>query len=206
MQFTHSAPGIFPHAAVAGPALQIFSIKIVDLNANLGWPLHVYGVVAARDTVDRNRNLLFSQSRENCQQVTKADPFLLLTGPSRAIVAADTVKFEVELRIMYAGADPKDTVLFSSTYNYYSMQQYASPRIHSCCVQLEQTLKVVIQAYSESGLGYLHNVEDDFPVQQCQITKCLCTVGNSTAEIVVAWSLLAMDKLDLVLEGYVTPV
>ncbi|KAM3371158.1 hypothetical protein ACQJBY_018502 [Aegilops geniculata] len=286
MQFTHSTPGIFPHAAVAGPALQIFSIKIVNVNANLRWPLRVYGVVAARDTVDRNRNLLFSRSRANCQQVTEADPFLLLTGPSRAIVAADTVKFEVELRIMYAGADTKDTVLFSSTYNYYSMQQYANPRIHSCCgmlelsvgrltravqativgvcvvegewpfqygcrvscylspdedlvpttptevvlvnckaeemeeqsdgyvnlsrnvvsVQLEQTLKVVIQAYSESGLEYLHNVEADFPVQQCQTTKRLSTVGNSTVEIIVAWSLLAMDKLDLVLEGYVTPV
>ncbi|VAH37994.1 hypothetical protein VPH35_024187 [Triticum aestivum] len=286
MQFTHSTPGIFPHAAVAGPALQIFSIKIVNVHANLRWPLRVYGVVAARDIVDRNRNLLFSRSRANCQEVTEADPFLLLTGPSRAIVAADTVKFEVELRIMYAGADTKDTVLFSSTYNYYSMQQYANPRISSCCgmlelsvgrltravqativgvrvvegewpfqygcrvscylspdedlvpttptevvlvnckveemekqsdgyvnlsrnvvsVQLEQTLKVVIQAYSESGLEYLHNVEVDFPVKQCQTTKCLCTVGNSTVQIVVAWSLLAMDKLDLVLEGYVTPV
>ncbi|XBI59517.1 hypothetical protein VPH35_040562 [Triticum aestivum] len=224
-----------------------------------------------------------------CRGIVTADildPFLLLTGPSRAIVAADMVKFEIELRIMYAGADTKDTVLFSSTYNYYSMQQYANPRIHSCCgmlelsverltravqativgvrvvegewpfqyrcrvscylspdddlvpttptevvlvnckveemekqsdgyvnlsrnvvsVQLEQTLEVVIQAYSESGPEYLHNVEADFPVQQCQTTKRLCTVGNSTVEIVVAWSLLAIDKLDLVLEGYVTPV
>ncbi|KAI5010208.1 hypothetical protein ZWY2020_012345 [Hordeum vulgare] len=98
------------------------------------------------------------------------DPFLLLTGPSRAIVAADTVKFEVELRIMYAGADPKDTVLFSSTYNYYSMQQYANPRIRSCCGMLELSVERLTRAVQATIVG-VRVVEGEWPFQYgCRVS------------------------------------
>jgi hypothetical protein len=63
-------------------------------------------------------------------------------------------------------------------------------------VELRGTLKIVIQAYSESG----RQVEEghvDFPAQICQTRKADCFVGNSKLEIVVAWSLLVKDKLDL---------
>lgn len=69
MYFTHCAPGII--ASYRTDALQIYSFKIFDLNDNLKWPLYVYGVVADRDAVDCNRNLLFSRSRANCQVVTE---------------------------------------------------------------------------------------------------------------------------------------
>ncbi|KAI5011752.1 hypothetical protein ZWY2020_013889 [Hordeum vulgare] len=39
MQFTASTPGIFPFSSVAGPALEIYSIRLVNLNPNLSWPI-----------------------------------------------------------------------------------------------------------------------------------------------------------------------
>lgn len=72
MQFTHCIPGIIPpRAAVTGSTLQIYSFKIVELSDDLKWPLRVYGVVAARDTVDRNRNLLFRRSKFYGQVLTE---------------------------------------------------------------------------------------------------------------------------------------
>jgi hypothetical protein len=71
MHFTGCTPGIIPHSAAAATALQIYSIKIIDVHPILGWPLYIYGLVAARDTMDRNRNLLFCRSRANCQKITQ---------------------------------------------------------------------------------------------------------------------------------------
>lgn len=119
MQFTHCTPSTLPFGCAAGTALQIYSFKIVELKGDLNWPLHVYGVVAARDTVDRNRNLLFCRSRANCQELSQHDPFLRLTGPSRAILAENPVRFEVELKIKY-GTNSQDIALLSSITNYHS--------------------------------------------------------------------------------------
>jgi hypothetical protein len=37
----------------------------------LQWPLDVFGIIAARDTVDFNRNIIFSGTRDNCQTLAK---------------------------------------------------------------------------------------------------------------------------------------
>ena len=72
MQFTHYTPGItLPPAAVTGTTVQIYSFKITRLHNDLKWPLYVYGEVAARDTVDRNRNLLFCRSEFRGQVLTE---------------------------------------------------------------------------------------------------------------------------------------
>ncbi|KAM0865081.1 hypothetical protein ACQ4PT_043511 [Festuca glaucescens] len=273
MHFTQYTPATIPsHASTTGSTLQIYSIKIVKLSGNLNWPLKVCGVVAARDTVDRKRNILFSRSRSSYQLLTEKDPFLHLTGPSRAIVAVDPVDFEVVLEIN-EGAESPDRASISLHKSYYakgstslffhsskcivelSVGRFDTPlqativglRVakgiwpfkHGCrvvCAEVNGNLRprevvlldnhgklmravpdgylrlsrnvvsvdhhgplrVAIQAYSDSGPVEQGHV--DFPVQYCQTSKRELSVGNSELEIVVAWSLLVKDKLDLLLD------
>uniref|UniRef100_N1QT62 DUF6598 domain-containing protein n=1 Tax=Aegilops tauschii TaxID=37682 RepID=N1QT62_AEGTA len=273
MHFTRRVPVNIPDYFYVTPALQIYSFKIFRLNENLNWPLHVYGVVAARDDVDSNRNLLFCRSRANYQVLTEKDPFLRLTGPSRAIQAKAPVDFEVELKIKY-GTESQDIAFFCST-NHHHMHHHTAwfpgsscdgelslqtigravqatvlgvcvleggpPFEYGCRVacslssaeliedlpsnqvvlldchgeqipvesdgyltlsrnvvtaELQGTLKVVIQAYAESG-AIAGQGDVDFPSQHCQMSRGVCFVGNSKVEIVVAWSLLVEDKLDI---------
>lgn len=38
---------------------------------SLQWPLHVFGKIALRDSVDHNRNMIFDRTRDNCQILTQ---------------------------------------------------------------------------------------------------------------------------------------
>lgn len=282
MHFTHCTPGRIPSSSVTGVALQIYSIKIVEIRGNLNWPLYVYGVVAARDTVDRNRNLLFCRPKAKCQKLTLEDPFLCLTGPSRAIVAFDPVDFEFELKIKDGTED--GTVLISHMLHYFGIgcttffhdrlctaemslelvettvqgtilgvhvvegvwpfefgsrvvcsssshkedgaidsqgksrqvvlldsygekmhvgsNGYLNPSRHVVSVKLQESLKVVVQAYSLSGsIGAQAHVY--FTPKHCNISLATCVIGDSRLEISVAWSGLVWDKMDVSIEGYV---
>ncbi|XP_048557785.1 uncharacterized protein LOC125538556 [Triticum urartu] len=140
MHFTASTPENFRFPSVAGPALLVYSIKLVDLNPNLSWPLDVYGVVAAQDDLDHNRNILFCRSGENCQRIKQEDPFLHLTGLSRAIVADEPVFFQIELKLKY-GAQFKDIALFTAYQRYRPVKQYDTMHINSCCCTAEISLE-----------------------------------------------------------------
>ncbi|XP_047056534.1 uncharacterized protein LOC124662781 [Lolium rigidum] len=78
--------------------LQIFTIKVAGLEG-LQLPLDVFGMVAVRDKLDYNRNIIFSRTRDNCQTLTQQDPCLVLTGPSRAVFYREKVYVEAVLKV-----------------------------------------------------------------------------------------------------------
>lgn len=62
--------GSVPRLIFEGPwprTLQVFSVKIGGSN----WPLQVYGLIAIRDFVDPQRNMIFNRDRDEYQIVTE---------------------------------------------------------------------------------------------------------------------------------------
>ncbi|KQJ83271.1 uncharacterized protein LOC100832293 [Brachypodium distachyon] len=135
MHFTYRQPGLIPrgYTSICASTLQIYSLEITELKGNLKWPLYVYGVVAARDTVDHKRNLLFCRSRANCQEVTENAKFLHLIGPSRAILALDYVHFEFELK-MKDGKSDRD--LITRAYRYHGRHHTCNISNWNCALEL----------------------------------------------------------------------
>ncbi|KAF7083416.1 hypothetical protein CFC21_087209 [Triticum aestivum] len=115
MQFTHLAPGRIPWGAGIEPAVQIFSVKLTEVKGGFKFPLSVYGVVAARDGVDYNRNLIFFCDRSNSQELTQNDPYLRLIAPSRAVLFEDYVSYEVQLMVK-GSVKSRDRPLITDTY------------------------------------------------------------------------------------------
>ena len=70
-------------------------------------------------------------------------------------------------------------------------------------VQVERSLNVVIQAYPEPGTKPLF-CHVEFPFQHCQTRTLQSPLGESTVQITVAWSRLAMDNTELIAGAYST--
>ncbi|KAM3370825.1 hypothetical protein ACQJBY_018266 [Aegilops geniculata] len=148
MIFTHCTPVRIPRDAIVGNTLQIYSVKVkvADLQ-DFKSPLKVYGVVAARDTVDSSRNPIFLRSRNDCQILNLQDPFLHLNGPSRAIVCMAPVDIEIELKLK-GGTKSEDITLISKVYHYSGerLGMYLVEDVY-CGIELRfQQLKHSVQA------------------------------------------------------------
>uniref|UniRef100_A0ACD5X9T2 Uncharacterized protein n=1 Tax=Avena sativa TaxID=4498 RepID=A0ACD5X9T2_AVESA len=120
---TYVAPLLYAHGPTPAHAticscLQIFSIKVMENEVwRIKWPVEVYGFIAARDTVDQNRNLLFSRTRDNPQILTPMDPFLQLTGPCRPILLIDPVDFEIQLKVK-GTKESEDKIFMAKRFVY----------------------------------------------------------------------------------------
>jgi hypothetical protein len=69
MRFTDEpAPG---NTAFPVGTLQVFSVKVAGIKRSVHWPLDVFGFVAVRDCIDKNRNIIFNRTRNNCQTLTE---------------------------------------------------------------------------------------------------------------------------------------
>lgn len=111
--------GPIPRYAVPECTFQFFHIRVANLRDGLQWPLHVHGFIAARDHVDHNRNFLFHRTRDNCQIITQEDPYLLLTGPSRAIMVLNPITLEIQLKVKSKTEPEKDETLAFNILNYH---------------------------------------------------------------------------------------
>ncbi|TVU18377.1 hypothetical protein EJB05_34468, partial [Eragrostis curvula] len=83
------------YATCAG--INVFSVKIST--SDVGFPIHVYGTVITRDTIDNKCLYLFRRDRDHCQPINSEDESLMLTGPKRGLVLLDDDHVEIDLKI-----------------------------------------------------------------------------------------------------------
>lgn len=101
-----------PSYAKLEDALQIFSVSVLELKGTMCWPIDVFGFIATRDSLHRNRNYIFERTRDECQTLTAEHSSLVLTGPCRAILLYDPIAIEVELRVK--GTRPSEDKVLSA--------------------------------------------------------------------------------------------
>ncbi|KAI5010081.1 hypothetical protein ZWY2020_012218 [Hordeum vulgare] len=179
MHFTHYTPNTIPSSCgVTGNTLQIYSIQILELKRGLNWPLKLYGVIAARDTVDRNRNIVFSRSSLYSQELNEDGSSLCLTGPSRAIVAMGPVDFEIELEIK-EGEESQDKELITLSKRYDGTCTSLMFE-NSLCVALLK-LEQLSEAVQATVMGVCV-VEGDWPFEHgCRVA---CSLSFAADEVV----------------------
>ncbi|CAL4946297.1 unnamed protein product [Urochloa decumbens] len=123
--------------------LQVFSAKIAGLGDGFQWPLDVFGLVAIRDPVDRNRNIIFQRSRVECQTLSEKDPHLVLTGPTRAVVLSDPVTIEVYLKVK-GPIELKDKTLCFLADEILCLIPVHSCLLHRTCTSRFSTLEFTL--------------------------------------------------------------
>ncbi|TVU18352.1 hypothetical protein EJB05_34442, partial [Eragrostis curvula] len=78
-------------------AINIFSVKISC--SDVGFPVHVYGTVIARDSLDKKCIYLFRRDQDHCQIINSEDESLVLTGPKRGLALISNDYIETDLKI-----------------------------------------------------------------------------------------------------------
>ncbi|CAM0947915.1 unnamed protein product [Alopecurus aequalis] len=116
-------------------SLQVVSVKIASITGGLRCPIDVFGMVTARDVLEnRKRNIIYARARSNCQTITEENPYLVLTGPARAVLTcSDPGNIEIVLKIKGATeSDDRDlsfVVLTLKEGAYYSFSRDYSSKL-----------------------------------------------------------------------------
>ncbi|KAK3137745.1 hypothetical protein QOZ80_5BG0456620 [Eleusine coracana subsp. coracana] len=121
-----SKPGQEPYRPRVG--INVFSVKMST--SDVGFPIHVYGTVIARDSIDHKCLYLFRLDRDDCQLINSVDESLMLTGPKRGIVLMSDVYVEMDLKIKDHGV--QDRELSKGVLN---IRGIARRYLHECAVE-----------------------------------------------------------------------
>ncbi|CAN6212427.1 unnamed protein product [Urochloa humidicola] len=141
MRFTDKPePDALPMAT-----LQLFSMKLAATGGRFQLPIDVFGMVAMRDAIDNNRNIVFQRTRDDCQTLTIEDPYLALTGPTRAVmfIESDPVIIEVDLKVKGA-TESEDECLGFLVMPIVCFQMMYSHLLNYACSCKHSTLEFTL--------------------------------------------------------------
>ncbi|CAL4890315.1 unnamed protein product [Urochloa decumbens] len=77
--------------------INVYAVRITT--SDVGFPIHVYGTVIARDSLDRRCVYLFRRDRDHCQLINSEEESLILTGPKRGLALISEDYVEIDLKI-----------------------------------------------------------------------------------------------------------
>ncbi|CAL5071475.1 unnamed protein product [Urochloa decumbens] len=126
-----------PSDAMHENALQMFSVKVTATTGGL--PFDVFGMFAMRDCIDHNRNIVFCRTRDNCQTLTEEHPYLVLTGPTRAVLLESPPPVFIEVDLTVKGTtDSEDEKLSSLVVPISSSSTITSNPVYHTSVNDEE--------------------------------------------------------------------
>ncbi|KAL6603351.1 hypothetical protein ACP70R_043712 [Stipagrostis hirtigluma subsp. patula] len=128
MRFTESASMLGHRQDDPFVGLNIFTVKISS--SDVGFPIHVYGTVVARDSIDKKCVYLFRRDRDHCQLINSENEPLILTGPKRGLLLLNDDYVEFDLKIKDHGGQDRD---FSK--GYLTIKGVASRSFGKCEVE-----------------------------------------------------------------------
>lgn len=161
--------------------LQVSSVKVAGISGGLQWPIHVFGMMAMRDDLDHNRNIIFSRSRDNCQTLTQQDPRLILTGPARAVVHEyGSVYFEALLKVKgNTESEDKDLSLLIKRSKDRELPKSSATSITFTSKLSTLELECGLVVSSTEATIAVHVMEGSWPDGlRCQFTACNTSVPD----------------------------
>ncbi|CAN6235282.1 unnamed protein product [Urochloa humidicola] len=201
-----------PNGGFKRNTLQVFSVKVTELTGGLKWPLNVFGLVALRDSLDHNRNVIFKRERVNCQTLTNENPYLPLTGPVRGVVFSCPVVFEVLLYVrgttesddkelsllavdLVKSTHPLNSVLIKNSYTsrlstldfeighiVYSVEATISVRVISGTRPDCFRARFAAVTYLDEEFVLLDSQDEDVPISGDEINLSRCVVSVESSK------------------------